>query len=152
VKASPTAIKLSKAHPGTVIPISVSDGAAVEACCKFADDQRTLVEPSCGAALAAASYDPISVSNGIGRVIDSLEPSEKQRNVIVISCGGNCVTRSLLESWREQHVIGSECKSPAESELSSKKTRSDSICSIVKITKKVIEKKPKKIIKISGKK
>ena len=70
VKCSPTAIQLSKAHAGGVVPVQISDANAVDACCKFADDQRCIVEPACGTALAAGSYDTACVANGLSRVID----------------------------------------------------------------------------------
>jgi L-serine/L-threonine ammonia-lyase len=115
VKTSPTAIKLSKAHPGTVVTVQVTDAAAVDACCKFADDQRCLVEPACGAALAAGSYDPIAVSKGLVSVLDSINPSDTEKNIVIVACGGNCVNRSLMEQWKEQHLV-SECMSTKESE------------------------------------
>ena len=43
--------ELSKVHP--IISKVVEDRAALEACINFAKDHRILVEPACGAVLAA---------------------------------------------------------------------------------------------------
>jgi len=63
-----------------------TDAEAVEACTRFLDDHRTLVEPSCGAALAAA-YNSIPQLQGCN-------------DVLIEVCGGAGVTRELLDSWR----------------------------------------------------
>jgi len=63
-----------------------TDAEAVEACIRFLDDHRTLVEPSCGAALAAA-YNAISQLQGC-------------EDVLIEVCGGAGVTRELLDGWR----------------------------------------------------
>jgi L-serine/L-threonine ammonia-lyase len=66
-------------------PWVVSDRAAVDACFKFADDHRVLVEPACGASLSA--------------VYDRAEPLRNAGPVLVIVCGGAGVTRDLLAQW-----------------------------------------------------
>ncbi len=71
-----------------VIPWVVSDRAAVDACLRFADDHRVLVEPACGAALAAV-YQPAAHLAGSGPLV-------------VIVCGGAGVTRGLLEDWNRR--------------------------------------------------
>ena len=66
--------------------ITVTDKQAIEACIQFADDFRVLVEPSCGAALAAL---PI------------LEPViQTVQNVVVVVCGGNGVNTSQIIEWK----------------------------------------------------
>lgn len=80
------ALDWTRRHP--ITPWVISDRAAVDACLRFADDHRVLVEPACGAALAAgylrapalAGHDPI----------------------VIIVCGGVGVTRELLQQWDEQ--------------------------------------------------
>ena len=62
----------------------VSDRAATGAVVRFADDCRQLVEPACGAALAAA-YD---------------WQQEAAESILVLVCGGAAVTAQDLESWR----------------------------------------------------
>jgi L-serine/L-threonine ammonia-lyase len=64
----------------------VSDAAAVSACLRFADDHRILVEPACGASLAA--------------VYDAAAPLQRARRVLVIVCGGAGVTLARLQEWR----------------------------------------------------
>ncbi|MDD1977492.1 pyridoxal-phosphate dependent enzyme [Pseudomonas tussilaginis] len=64
----------------------VSDQAALDACERFLSDQRILVEPACGAALALA-YAPS----------DALKRYEK---VLVIVCGGVTATIDQIRQWR----------------------------------------------------
>ena len=68
-----------------IIPWVVSDRDAVNACLRFADDHRVLVEPACGASLAA--------------VYDRAEPLAGLNSVAVIVCGGAGVTRELMDRW-----------------------------------------------------
>jgi L-serine/L-threonine ammonia-lyase len=67
-------------------PWLVSDRAAVQACVRFADDHRILVEPACGAALAVV-YDDAPVLAGA-------------RRVLVVVCGGAGVTLARLAEWQ----------------------------------------------------
>jgi L-serine/L-threonine ammonia-lyase len=71
----------------------VSDAAAVSAVFSFAEDHDTLVEPACGAALA-----PIYASDAEIRA---------HAPALVVVCGGVCVDRALLSSWRAR-VSGGE--------------------------------------------
>lgn len=64
-----------------------SDGDAVEACLKFADDHRVLVEPACGAALA-----PLYKNAPLLKEFSS---------ILAIVCGGVGVTLQQLQSWKE---------------------------------------------------
>jgi L-serine/L-threonine ammonia-lyase len=66
-------------------PWVVSDRVAVDACFRFADDHRVLVEPACGASLSA--------------VYGLAEPLRQAGPVLVIVCGGAGVTRDLLSRW-----------------------------------------------------
>ncbi len=63
----------------------VSDREAVAACLRFAQDHRLLVEPACGASLAAL-YDEADFLSG-------------KQNILAIVCGGVGVTISQLEQW-----------------------------------------------------
>jgi L-serine/L-threonine ammonia-lyase len=69
----------------------MSDGEAVEACLRFADDHRVLVEPACGAALAAGY--------GQADVLAGLDP------VLFIVCGGAAVTRNMLDGWAKDFKL-----------------------------------------------
>ena len=83
-RVAPRALELARAHP--IISHVVSDRAAVDACLRFADDHRVLVEPACGAALAA----------GYARAA----PLHQRAPVVFIVCGGAGVNRELLEQWK----------------------------------------------------
>jgi L-serine/L-threonine ammonia-lyase len=83
---APQALEWTRHHP--IASWVVSDRAAVDACLRFADDHRLLVEPACGAALAAGY--------GRARSLEGREP------VVIIVCGGAGVNRELLENWDQQ--------------------------------------------------
>lgn len=68
-----------------IISLTVSDQQAVNACLSFLDDHRTLVEPSCGAALAVLYDQKLDLS--------------AMENVLVIVCGGSTATTSYLQSF-----------------------------------------------------
>jgi len=68
------------AHP--TLAVQVTDAEATAACLRFADAQRVLVEPACGAALAAVDRH----AGGFSRVL-------------VEVCGGMGVSLELLRSW-----------------------------------------------------
>lgn len=86
------ALAWTRKHP--IIPWIVSDRAAVDACKRFANDHRVLVEPACGAALSA--------------VYNRASPLAGEEIVMVIVCGGAGVTLSLLREWDRQ-VKASTC-------------------------------------------
>jgi len=88
---------LSQQHP--VKSVVVSDKLAVDACIKFADDHRTLVEAACGAGLACVyqKLDPL---------MNILEDSNlKEKIVIVIVCGGNNASLKTIEEWKQQFSL-----------------------------------------------
>lgn len=86
---SAESFRLSKIHP--IISHVVTDEAAIRACVLFADDHRTLVEPSCGATLAAV-YEP----GLLKKLVPSLTPQSK---VVTIVCGGQLTSPQLLQEW-----------------------------------------------------
>ena len=61
---------------------------AVDACFRFLDEHRELVEPACGAALAPI-YDRCEYLRGRGPVL-------------VEVCGGAGVNLELLQGWRRE--------------------------------------------------
>jgi L-serine/L-threonine ammonia-lyase len=63
----------------------VSDAAAVDACLRFVDDHRIVVEPACGAALALA-YDSAGVLSTF-------------RRVMIVVCGGVTASIDQLRAW-----------------------------------------------------
>jgi L-serine/L-threonine ammonia-lyase len=82
-KVSEQAFELARRHP--IESVVVSDREAVEACLRFMDDHRLVVEPACGAALALAY-----------RAADALARFER---VLVIVCGGVTATVEQLQQW-----------------------------------------------------
>lgn len=82
------ALDWTKRHP--IYPRLVTDRAAVEACLRFADDHRILVEPACGAVLSL--------------IYGQHEELKKYRSILVIVCGGSGVSRALLKKWG--HEVG----------------------------------------------
>ncbi|ESO84621.1 hypothetical protein LOTGIDRAFT_236146 [Lottia gigantea] len=75
--------------------VIVDDREAVNACLKFADDHRFLVEPACGATLAAIYSNSIQRLQEEGRLgtID---------NALVIVCGGSMVNLETLQDLKKQ--------------------------------------------------
>lgn len=71
-------------HP--IVPCIVNDAQTVNAMLQFLNDQRVLVEPACGAALALA-YDKNP----------DLMSHEK---ILIIVCGGCGIDLDLLEQWK----------------------------------------------------
>ncbi|MFI4889931.1 MAG: pyridoxal-phosphate dependent enzyme [Steroidobacterales bacterium] len=80
------ALDWSTRHP--VRSVVVPDQAAVSACLQFMADHRIVVEPACGAALAAV-YDGCAQIAGCP-------------TVLVIVCGGVTASVEQLQSWAAQ--------------------------------------------------
>lgn len=84
-RASEQAFAWTKRHP--VVATTVTDAEAVQACLDVAKEHRVIVEPACGAAVAAT----------LQRAVPVLRDA---RNVLVILCGGACATYEDLLDWR----------------------------------------------------
>jgi L-serine/L-threonine ammonia-lyase len=69
-----------------IVSLTVSDAQAVAACAKFADAYRLLVEPSCGATLAALDVHPAVFA--------------RFECVLVEICGGIGVSLGQLAQWQ----------------------------------------------------
>jgi len=82
------AFRVAGEHP--LQSVVVSDLEAVEACLRFVEDHRLVVEPACGAALAVA-----------GRVPGSLSALEDSKDLLVVVCGGATAGIEQLRAWRE---------------------------------------------------
>ena len=78
------ALRLAQSHP--THSVLVSDAQATAACARFADAQRVLVEPACGAALAAIDVHPSLLA--------------KFAKPLVEVCGGMAVSLASLAAWR----------------------------------------------------
>ena len=79
------AFEWTKRHP--VASTTVTDEAAVDSCLSFALEQRLIVEPACGAAIAAARQRAAPVL-------------QAAKDVLVIVCGGACTTYEDLLALR----------------------------------------------------
>ena len=77
------AFRCAQEHP--VRSVVVSDQAAAQACEKLVDDHRLVVEPACGASLAAV-YD------------DAPELADFE-SVLVVVCGGVTATVEQIRAW-----------------------------------------------------
>jgi L-serine/L-threonine ammonia-lyase len=77
-------------HKHPVIPLVVSDAQAVNAVFQFADDQRVLVEPACGAALAV--------------IYDKNPKLMEYEKILIVICGGCSINLDLIEKWKESFV------------------------------------------------
>lgn len=73
-----------------VISHVVSDSEALEACLQFSTDHRLLVEPACGASLAAV-YNPHS-------------HLKDRKTVLLVVCGGAGVSIAQIAAWKEKLV------------------------------------------------
>ena len=73
-------------HP--VKNVVVTDRSAVSACMRFIDDQRIVVEPACGAALAA--------------LYERVPEVKEHRSILVVVCGGVTATLEQLEKWTDE--------------------------------------------------
>ena len=79
------ALEWTERHP--ITPWQVTDPEAVDACVRFADEHRVLVEPACGASLAT--------------VYGRAKPLEGLRPIVIIVCGGAGVSLPLLDEWKK---------------------------------------------------
>jgi L-serine/L-threonine ammonia-lyase len=82
------AVEAAREHP--IVSLTVTDAQAVAACLKFADAWRLLVEPACGATLAALDVHP--------------EVFVRYTSILVEVCGGIGVSVDKLAEWRAQFL------------------------------------------------
>lgn len=81
-----------------IIPLTVSDKAAVHASRLFVDDHRMLVEPACGAALSV--------------IYDKAEVLKKFDNIVVIVCGGIGISVDMLLEYENRLGVGAQHAAP----------------------------------------
>jgi L-serine/L-threonine ammonia-lyase len=84
------AFDLARQQP--VCPVVVTDAAALAACRAFLDDHRVLVEPACGAALAALDVLP-----------NAFADAERPPRVLVVVCGGVTATVDAIYLKKNEH-------------------------------------------------
>jgi L-serine/L-threonine ammonia-lyase len=83
------AVELAREH--AIVSLTVSDAQAVEACVKLADTCRLLVEPACGATLAALDVHPQAFA--------------RFDRILVEICGGIGVSLAQLAQWQKQFSV-----------------------------------------------
>jgi L-serine/L-threonine ammonia-lyase len=88
-QACANAYALTKTHD--IRCTRVTDRQALQACLQFLQDHRILVEPACGAALAAL-------------YVQGAELSQSFKAPLVIVCGGVTATHAQIQTWLEQAV------------------------------------------------
>ncbi|HVJ62214.1 MAG TPA: pyridoxal-phosphate dependent enzyme, partial [Tahibacter sp.] len=72
---------------GTVVPVTVSDAEAENACVRFAEEHGQMIEPACGTALAPLYANHASLAG--------------MRRVVAVVCGGQVVTLRQVADWSE---------------------------------------------------
>jgi L-serine/L-threonine ammonia-lyase len=80
---------------GRMKNVILRDAEAAMGCWRLADDERLMVELSCGVT-AALCYGG-RLKRALGRPV---HPDEK---VVIIICGGQAVTTSMIEQWRQEY-------------------------------------------------
>lgn len=80
-------------HGRSVSSVVVSDKEAVEGCLLFASHHRMLVEPACGAAIAAVSKLSSAIS------VNDSHKTKGDGPIVVVVCGGSMASPSLLSQW-----------------------------------------------------
>jgi L-serine/L-threonine ammonia-lyase len=88
-RVASAALEWTRRHPVHVE--TVSDRQAVDACLRFADDARMLVEPACGAALAIA--------------YENLPALSQRMKPLIVVCGGIGVDLAKLAVWKNQFSL-----------------------------------------------
>eukprot|EP00117_Sycon_ciliatum_P016802 scpid91314/ scgid2567/ Serine dehydratase-like; L-serine deaminase; L-serine dehydratase/L-threonine deaminase; L-threonine dehydratase; Serine dehydratase 2 len=79
--------------------VVIEDKETIEACTRFADEHRMLVEPACGAALSAVYGDCLKQLQQ-----DSVLPAYFS-SIVVIVCGGNSISTRMLEDWKSRFDV-----------------------------------------------
>lgn len=78
----------------------VTDKEAAEACVRFLDEGRVMVELSCGATLAGVYKDQGRwLREQVGKGVSDEE--WKGKNVVVVVCGGSNVSWEILEGYKK---------------------------------------------------
>ena len=83
-RVAPQLMALAREHE--IVSLTVSDAQAVDACCRFADTMRVLVEPACGASIAALDVHPAVFA--------------RFHSPLIEVCGGFGVSLARLAAWR----------------------------------------------------
>jgi len=96
LQVSQDALDKALAHPAGCYSVVVSDKEAIEGCLFLADEQRVLVEPSCGTALGALRR----VTEGKTDV--KFDKPMAEVDAVLVVCGGSAITLDMLAAYKEQ--------------------------------------------------
>ncbi|WVQ76179.1 hypothetical protein IAR50_005837 [Cryptococcus sp. DSM 104548] len=91
VRVASRAFELASIRP-SIASTLVTDKEAVDACLRFLDDERILVEPSCGATLA------LVYSGRLGQVINI----DQDKKVVLVVCGGSNISLEMLGLFKDK--------------------------------------------------
>ncbi len=80
---TPQALEWAKKRP--IHPVTVTDASTLQSLVTFAEEERLLVEPACGAALAP--------------LYEKAPYLDNYQSIVVILCGGNLVNQDLMQEW-----------------------------------------------------
>ena len=94
-------LEMAQSTEFNVISGVVSDRVAVDACFRFADDHRMLVEPACGAGLSSIYSDTFINTNHPLNMI----PDDNENPIILVVCGGDIVSTDLLLMWKNKFLL-----------------------------------------------
>nr|KAF6467661.1 serine dehydratase [Rousettus aegyptiacus] len=87
-------LKLYQEHP--IFSEVISDQEAVAAIEKFVDDEKVLVDPACGATLAAVYSHVVQKLQREGKLCAPLS------SLVVIVCGGSNISLAQLQALKKQ--------------------------------------------------
>lgn len=109
VQVSNKTFELASGEYGrTVDSLVFDDAAAVEACAKFLDEERFLVEPACGVSLAPVYRDNLRTTIfGKDSVTGDWNGDEEwtTKKIVVVVCGGSNITAGILESYKDRFGV-----------------------------------------------
>lgn len=88
---SPKALEYSLKE--NVSNVVLSDREAIEACRRFASDERILVEPACGVSIA------MCYNSRLGELIPNFN---SQSVVVIVVCGGSNISFEILENYMKE--------------------------------------------------
>lgn len=97
LEVTPVALERAQRYTdngGTVRECICTDEEAIDACLNFAQDHRILVEPACGAALAACYSDRLRST-----ILQDIDGP-----IVIVVCGGSGVNLELLNQWKQDII------------------------------------------------
>lgn len=83
--------------------IVVHDWEAAMSCVRFADDARFVIEPACGATIAAAYFRGEAGENRLRTAFGREGLEWKDHNVVLIVCGGSSASLELLRQYAQKY-------------------------------------------------